>query len=184
MLWLVASVCTHRLTSRNKGQHCWPQQCFVLLRAFARAFRITKKSNNDDDDMKKLTIAMMGIWINNNLYADSPFESVLFGLHGWSSFAVKLIVNIRLPVCFAKLTTRNSHVIYKRWQQSTRHFIWDIALDDIWFQLYPVCSQSLGASTCLWVNNKYMDFFLLQCASPFPALMSRNGRHQIEANIW
>jgi len=43
-----------------------------------------------------------------------PFESVLFGLHGWSSFAVKLIVNIRLPVCFAKLTTRNSHVIYKR----------------------------------------------------------------------
>ena len=24
MLWLVASVCTHRLTSRNKRQQCWP----------------------------------------------------------------------------------------------------------------------------------------------------------------
>ena len=40
MLRLVASVCTHRLTSRNKGQHCWSQQYDVLLRAFALAFRI------------------------------------------------------------------------------------------------------------------------------------------------
>jgi len=116
--------------------------------------------------MKTLTITMMGTWINNNLNTNPPIESVLFGLHGWSSFAVKFIVDIRLPVCFAKLTTRNSHVIYERWQQSTRHFIWAIALDDIWFQLYPVCSQSLGASTCLWVNNKYMDFFCFSAQAP------------------
>ena len=29
-----------RLTSRNKRQHCWAQQCCVLLRAFARAFKL------------------------------------------------------------------------------------------------------------------------------------------------
>ena len=39
MLRLVASVCTQRLTSRNKRQHCWAQQCCVLLRAFAPALR-------------------------------------------------------------------------------------------------------------------------------------------------
>ena len=38
MLWLVASVCTHRLTSRNKRQPCWAQQCCVLLRPFALTF--------------------------------------------------------------------------------------------------------------------------------------------------
>ena len=32
--------CTHRLTSCNKRQHCWAQQCCVLLRAFARALKM------------------------------------------------------------------------------------------------------------------------------------------------
>ena len=31
-----------RLTSRNERQHCWSQQCFVLLRAFARALTFLK----------------------------------------------------------------------------------------------------------------------------------------------
>ena len=38
MLRLVDSVCTHRVTSSNKRQHCWAQQFCVLLRAFALAF--------------------------------------------------------------------------------------------------------------------------------------------------
>ena len=40
MLRLVARVCTHRLTSRNKTQHCWAQRCCMLLRAFTLAVRV------------------------------------------------------------------------------------------------------------------------------------------------
>lgn len=49
-----------------------------------------------------------------------PTQGLCCKLNGGSTYAVEFEVNVRRAVCFARLTARHRHVIYKRWHETTR----------------------------------------------------------------